>query len=200
MGEVIVGIFVGYLGLIVAFLILASIMSYITIKSECHILVKMIIIAVSIWYSLALLYTPPNFLGWAADEEPPDNTIILHYFVKEIKANNESVFLYILGCPLKKTTQESSILYRWTAGLLLVDRGSEVPKYYRLCINKSEYKDLNRKNKESEDKNMLLVYRREKMPKNLRSDGAERNMAPGRRFDLQDPRPEFMMKNQTASP
>jgi hypothetical protein len=73
----------GYIGLAIAFLIIATIFLWFFLRTPGHIIIKVILIPVTIWYSLVLYYTIPNLMGWPTSEAIPENSQILAIRIKE---------------------------------------------------------------------------------------------------------------------
>jgi len=93
-------------GLAIAFMIIASILVYLLINSKMHIILKVILITLAIWYSLILWHTPPKFMGWPAPvSEIPEQSRILCYIVDEPKPNNPGgIYLWTIVQDTSKPT------------------------------------------------------------------------------------------------
>jgi hypothetical protein len=76
-------IWYGYIGLAIAFVIIATIFLWFFLRTPGRIIIKVIMIPITIWYSLVLYYTIPNLMGWPTSEAIPENSQILAFRIKE---------------------------------------------------------------------------------------------------------------------
>jgi hypothetical protein len=85
----------GIAGLTVSFLLIASIVSYIFIKSNANPIIKAALIITTIWYTVALYYAPQGIRGWAKDvDELPNNSVVLSYKIVEPSGQAEKGGIY----------------------------------------------------------------------------------------------------------
>ena len=87
---------VGCTGLAIAFIILTFLILYLIIETKKHFIIKFIVIALAMWYSVVLLYTPPKLMGWPTNKQMPPNTIILNVLFDEPKPDSKGA-IYVLG-------------------------------------------------------------------------------------------------------
>ena len=71
---------IGTTGLMVSFLILASMICYIFIRARINPAVKAILIPVAIWYSLAMYFAPQCLMGWPKSVDTlPDKSLVINF-------------------------------------------------------------------------------------------------------------------------
>jgi len=92
----------GYLGLGISFIIIVIIMLLIMLKAKAHILTKIVLITIAIWYGLVLFYVGPNLMGWPAQGEIPKESILLSWKVTEPKKNHKGGIYFWVLSPDKK--------------------------------------------------------------------------------------------------
>ena len=90
------GIISAYIGLSVAFIIIVSILIYFVINSNSNVTIKAGIIAVVVWYSLVLFYTPPKLMGWPTYQGLPDDSAIVFALVKEPMGKDKGGMYFLL--------------------------------------------------------------------------------------------------------
>ena len=77
------GMWSGYIGLSIAFVIIAAIVLWFSIRTPGQIIIKAILIPATVWYGLALYYSVPNLMGWPISQSIPDNSHVLAIRIKE---------------------------------------------------------------------------------------------------------------------
>lgn len=78
-----------YAGLTTAFLSLSTMLSYLFIKSKASLKMKFIVIPFLLWFSVALYFVPSNLMGWPTSKQPPENSVIISYLIKEPRAEQK---------------------------------------------------------------------------------------------------------------
>jgi len=73
----------GYIGLSIAFVIIAAIVLWFSIRTPGKIIIKAILIPATVWYSLVLYYSVPNLMGWPISRSIPGNSQVLAIHIKE---------------------------------------------------------------------------------------------------------------------
>jgi hypothetical protein len=76
-------IWAGYLGLAIAFILLAAMLLWVVISSKGSTVFKAVLIPVAIWYGAVLFFTAQNLMGWPVDQSVPEDSYILAFSVKE---------------------------------------------------------------------------------------------------------------------
>ena len=77
------GMWSGYIGLSVAFVIISSIVLWFSIRTPGQIIIKAMLIPATVWYGLVLYYSVPNLMGWPISQTIPDNSHVLAIRIKE---------------------------------------------------------------------------------------------------------------------
>ena len=77
------GMWSGYIGLSVAFVIISSIVLWFSIRTPGQIIIKAMLIPATVWYGLVLYYSVPNLMGWPISQTIPDNSYVLATHIKE---------------------------------------------------------------------------------------------------------------------
>ena len=76
--------------LIVSFLLIATLLCLVLIQSKVNPFFKAVLIVVSIWYTVAILFIPQHFRGWPIEKDSlPDRSWILFYRIVEPKSNDK---------------------------------------------------------------------------------------------------------------
>lgn len=96
-------LYFGYVGLIVAYLIIITILSCFVIKSKNgNVFVKSVIIFVIVWYGWALYYSSTNFMSWpknVAEKDLPAGSMVYSFFISEPNLSTRekgTVYLWLL--------------------------------------------------------------------------------------------------------
>lgn len=125
----------GYLGLIVTYICLITIMLWVFICSSVHVMIKVILIAVTIWYGLALYYIPSNFMGWPTIQAIPDSSRVLSIKVQEPDRNSTgAIYFWLNTHPTEKKVLLIEFLDPRKAFLYY---GKTEPKAYKLPYSRS---------------------------------------------------------------
>ena len=77
------GMWSGYIGLSIAFVIISSIVLWFSIRTPGQIIIKAMLIPATVWYGLVLYYAVPNLMGWPISQTIPDNSHVLAIRIKE---------------------------------------------------------------------------------------------------------------------
>ncbi|MGD9239804.1 MAG: hypothetical protein PVG69_07255 [Desulfobacterales bacterium] len=77
------GMWSGYIGLSIAFVIISAIVLWFSIRTPGQIIIKAILIPATVWYGLVLYYSVPNLMGWPISQSIPDNSQVLAIRIKE---------------------------------------------------------------------------------------------------------------------
>jgi hypothetical protein len=77
------GVWSGYIGLSIAFVIISAIVLWFSIRTPGQIIIKAMLIPATVWYGLVLYYSVPNLMGWPISQSIPDNSQVLAIRIKE---------------------------------------------------------------------------------------------------------------------
>ena len=137
---------IGYTGLITAFIIVMTVMLWIFIKSKVSILTKIILISIGLWYGLALYYMPGGLAGWPSVQPIPENSFIKDGFVVEPKGSDPgAIYIWAItykGNPFQTVTHPLNP--RMTFQVLKPG----IPRSYKLPYSKQQHKKITKKKKQ----------------------------------------------------
>ena len=77
------GMWSGYIGLSIAFVIISSIVLWFSIRTPGQMIIKALLIPATVWYGLVLYYSVPNLMGWPISQTIPDDSHVLAIRIKE---------------------------------------------------------------------------------------------------------------------
>ncbi len=154
-------IIAGYFSIAFAFVLLASMFLWFFIKGNAHILLKLIVIPVLIWYTLALYYAPNNLMGWPTPEEPPNVARVINGIVKK-PVNGQGGALYLWMISLDKEIDYKKKLSDLVNPKNVFDYNSKnVPRAYRLPYDKDLDRQLTKgKQARRDDLGIVIVFKR----------------------------------------
>lgn len=130
----------GYLGLTIAYICLVTITLWILIRSSVHIVIKVILIAFAIWYGSALYYAVPNFMGWSTTQSIPDRSRVLSVRIQEPNPKENisgAIYLWLNIRPVERKVTLSEILDPRKAFLYY---SKTEPRAYKLDYRKMFHK------------------------------------------------------------
>ena len=128
-----------YAGLSIAFVIIASLFLYFIIGSKARLLVKVILIPIVIWFTLALYFTPGKLMGWPATVEPPDNSIILMPIIKEPRGDSKG-FIDLLV--IVREESKKSLIEQLKPGNVFSYNDKNTERLYRLPYDRELHEAL----------------------------------------------------------
>ena len=77
----------GYAGLTTAYVLIAAMLLWLFINSRTHLVAKVLLVPVVLWYGIVLYYTPSNLMGWptsiASEKELPGDAFVVSIQIKE---------------------------------------------------------------------------------------------------------------------
>lgn len=149
------GIMPGYIGLTIAFMLIATLVLWCVIKSNVHILVKILVISVVTWYSLVLFYTPNKLLGWPTTTDFPDGARVIHFLIQEPTQVKVGGFYFWLI----DDTQERipmRIVDIINPKNIFSYTEKDTPRVYYMSYDREFHKMLMKKNKEKKKKKGIM--------------------------------------------
>ncbi len=152
------GIISAYIGLSVAFIIIVSILVYFVINSETHIVIKVGIITIALWYSLVLFYTPPKLMGWPTYQGLPDGSRIVFALVKEPMGADKGGMYFLL----MMSESERSLLEQINPKHIFDYNEKNTPRLYRIPYDRELHKALLKARKGAHKVGGILKLKREK--------------------------------------
>jgi len=127
------------LGLIVGFLLLASVVTWNLIGTKGNYILKCTTICILLWYGLAVAYTVPSIMGWSAKKDLPPNARIISFRIIEDQAGVKGVMYFWLN-----ENPEEKLDYK---NLMRPDRiflytGKKQPRSYQIPYDRELHKKL----------------------------------------------------------
>lgn len=77
------GMWSGYIGLSIAFVIISAIVLWFSIRTPGQIIIKAMLIPATVWYGLVLYFCVPNLMGWPISQTIPDDSQIIAIRIME---------------------------------------------------------------------------------------------------------------------
>lgn len=128
-------IITGYIGIAIAFIIITAVLLFFLISSKIHVLIKVVIIPVVLWYGLALFFTPDNLRGWPTDQPIPDDSRIISLIINEPTVNSSgAIYLWVIDKKFKETILDPRNVFCYHT--------NNTPRVYRLPYSKELHKRL----------------------------------------------------------
>ena len=148
--------FYGFVGLVLTYIILFTMFLWMLRKSDIKQWKKLFVIPLTLWWAIALYYTPLGFMGYPVSKDIPDKAIIVSY--KIIEPNEESeggMYFWVIDVnnvkPLPSDPRKAfQILNR------------QEPRAYKLPYNKNLHKDISKKKKEQKKQNGVMIWSKTK--------------------------------------
>lgn len=145
-------------GLIFAFLLLASVLSYIVIGTKINPILKIIVIVVTTWYSIALYTTPGHIAGWPKMvDNLPDGSWILYTKIVEPKPTDPGGMYFWV---YEKQIYEKK-LNKINPMTAFLEVRRITPRAYGIPYDKELHKELEkaRKKREKGGEGGFMMYR-----------------------------------------
>jgi len=160
-------ILTAYIGLSVAFVIIASLFLYFIIGTKAPLLVKVIIIPIVIWFTLALYFTPGKLMGWPTHAEPPDRSIILLPIIKE-PAGDSKGFIDLLV--IVREESKKSLIEQLKPGNVFSYNNKNTERLYRLPYDRELHEAITKAQKKAEGVKGFMRYSRNKKSKSNKGE------------------------------
>jgi len=128
-------ILTGYIGLAIAFIIISSVLLFLLIRSKTHVIVKICIIPIVIWYGMALFYIPDNLRGWPTDQQISNDSRVISILINEPSTNsNGGIYLWLIDKEFKKVILDPRNVFCYNE--------KNTPRVYKLQYTKELHKKL----------------------------------------------------------
>jgi hypothetical protein len=104
------GMWSGYIGLSIAFVIISAIVLWFSIRTPGQIIIKAMLIPATVWYGLVLYYSVPNLMGWPISQSIPDNSQILAIRIVEPDPKHNdpgAIYFWVNIKPSSKSPQQT---------------------------------------------------------------------------------------------
>ena len=126
-------------GLVVAFILLATVTAWNTIRTRGWVGLKIVSISILIWYGFVVYFTIPQIMGWPANKDLPANSKIISVRIIEPKDDNKgSMFFWVSQTPNHK--RDAINLLR--PDKIFIYTGSMQPRSYRIPYDRELHKKL----------------------------------------------------------
>ena len=126
-------------GLVVAFILLATVTAWNTVRTKGWVGLKFVSIGILIWYGFVVYFTIPQIMGWPTEKDLPSNSKIVAVRIVEPRGENKgSMFFWISQKPDHK--KDAMNLLRPDKFLLYT--GSTQPRSYRIPYDRELHKKL----------------------------------------------------------
>ena len=134
----------GYGGLAVAFVIITAIFLWFFLRTPGHIIIKVVMIPLTIWYGLVLYYSAPNLMGWPTTEPIPENSQILAFRIKEPnpKHNDPGAIYFWLNTKPRSEDQKPSPANWLNPKKVFSYNSATHPRAYRLPYTRKMHKKI----------------------------------------------------------
>jgi hypothetical protein len=134
----------GYLGLVTAYILIASVLLWLFISSRTYLGIKILIVPVILWYGLVLYYTPGNLSGWPIEvssiDKLPDDAIITSIIIREpskLTSDPGGIFMTII-----KPSSKTKIAFTLNPKDAFTYTGSDLPRLYKVPYSRELHKQI----------------------------------------------------------
>jgi len=128
-------IITGYIGLAIAFIMITAVLLFFLTDSKIHVLIKVVIIPVVLWYSLVLFSMPDNLRGWPTDQPIPNDSRVISLLINEPSVSGMgAIYLWVIDKEFKKTILDPRNAFCYHT--------NNTPRVYKLPYNKELHKRL----------------------------------------------------------
>lgn len=128
-------ILTGYIGLAIAFIIITTILIFFLISSKIHVIIKIVVIPIVIWYGMVLFFTPDNLRGWPTDQPIPDDSRVISVLINEPDTISKgAIYLWVIDKDTKKTILDPENMFCYNE--------KNTPRVYKIQYNKELHKRL----------------------------------------------------------
>jgi len=138
------GIWSGYIGLTIAFVIIAAIVLWFAIRTPGQIIIKALLIPVAVWYGLVLYYAVPNLMGWPISESIPDNSQVLAIRIQEPdpKENDPGAIYFWLNIKPDSKSFEQTLKAQLNPKSIFSYNSETRPRAYQLPYSRKLHKAI----------------------------------------------------------
>ena len=126
-------------GLVVAFILLATVTAWNTIRTKGWMGLKFVSIGILIWYGFVVYFTIPQIMGWPTEKDLPANSKIISVKIIEPKENDKgSMFFWLSQQPEHK----KDVMNLLRPDKFLLYTGSIQPRSYKIPYDRELHKKL----------------------------------------------------------
>ena len=126
-------------GLVIAFLLLAIVTAWNTIRTKGGIGIKIVSISILIWYGFVVYFTIPQIMGWPADKDLPADSKIISARIVEPQGEEKGAMYFWIS---QKPDHMRDALNLLRPDKFLIYTGSIQPRSYRIPYDRELHKKL----------------------------------------------------------
>jgi len=151
----------GFIGLVLTYVILTTMFLWMLRKTDTAQWKKLLVIPLTLWWAIALYYTPLGFMGYPVSKDIPDKAIVISVKIVEPTNNNKGgMYFWVIDVnkakPLPVDPRKAFIILN-----------QQEPRAYKLPYDKGLHKDLTKKKKKQKEENGVLIWSRNRKKKQL---------------------------------
>lgn len=136
-----------WLGVSITYVILATLLSLVISNSKIPVIIRIIIIPIVLWWSLALFYGNLGLRGHPIDGYPPPGSIVAGVEIVEGSLNEPGGIYLIVFLP-NKSRWEAKRHFLDPRIMFVIFKEGE-PVYYKLKYTRSKHKEIEKKLKQA---------------------------------------------------
>jgi hypothetical protein len=142
----------GFTGLVLTYVILTTLLLWMFKKSDIAKWKKLLIIPLTLWWSIALYFTPLGFMGYPVSKDIPDESIVISYKITEPNEKNDGgMYFWVIDVnkikPLPTDPRKAfTILNR------------QEPRAYKLPYDRDLHKDISKKKRKQIEQNGIIIW------------------------------------------
>jgi hypothetical protein len=142
-------------GLVVAFILLAIVTAWNTIRTKGYFGLKVASICVLIWYGMVVYFTVPTIMGWPKEADLPANAKIISIkIVEPSKGNEGQMYFWLSGLP----DHERDAINLLRPDKIFIYTGSQQPRAFKIPYDRELHKKLiEAKKKQKGQKGSLII-------------------------------------------
>lgn len=187
------GIISGFIGLTVAFVLIAIIILWTMIRSNIHIVAKILIIPLVIWYSIVLFYTPNKLLGWPTPELFPEGARVITFLIIEPTQVKSGGFYFWLIDDLHKDIS-TNIIDNINPKQVFSYTETDTPRVYYMPYDRAFHKQMIKKRKkQGEIKGIMRLYHKMVPGKKTKNKGRNTHKNDGK-YEIKVTDPSTLLK------
>jgi len=126
-------------GLVVAFILLATVTAWNTIRTRGWLGLKFVSIGILIWYGFVVYFTIPQIMGWSTSKDLPADSKIISVRIVEPKGDNKGAMYFWLS---QKPDHEKDAMNLLRPDKFLIYTGDIQPRSYKIPYDRELHKKL----------------------------------------------------------
>jgi hypothetical protein len=138
------GMWSGYIGLSIAFVIISAIVLWFAIRTPGQIIIKALLIPATVWYGLALYYSVPNLMGWPVSQTIPDNCQVIAVRIMEPdpKHSNPGAIYFWVNIKPSPKSPEQTLNAQLNPKSVFSYNSKTQPRAYQLPYSRKLHKEI----------------------------------------------------------